>query len=317
MESGPGHRLDQQLRDAIPARYAHRLLPVMVDEQDLDLTAIAGVDDPWGIDHSHPGFSGQPAAGNDQTHEPHGQRQRYCGGHTCALTRRQHHLNPGMKISPTVTRMGIIRQRQIRIEQCDQNVDIRGVVPGHRRTAYAGAMTQGAADNITGAWIEGRDGNNPTYLERLRPSVWAWLVPLGAAIAMAVAYLVALGPWGALITFVVVLGLGSYVLMRSVAVVRVDDHVFRAGRARLPLEHIGRVRALDAAASERMRSSGANASAFYLLRVGYARTAIAVEVTDPRDPHPFWVVSTRRPEELASAIMDAVATHARLRTVTE
>lgn len=173
-------------------------------------------------------------------------------------------------------------------------------------------MTHETAADTRGAWPEGRDGNNPTFVERLRPSIWAWLVPLGAAVALALAYSVALGPIGALITFAIVLALGAFVLLRTVAVVRVDDRVFRAGRARLPLEYVGRVRPLDEADAARMRSSGANAAAFYLLRVGYARTAIAVEVTDPHDPHPFWVVSTRRPEALASAIMDAVAARNRL-----
>lgn len=170
-------------------------------------------------------------------------------------------------------------------------------------------MPDGAPEDSAEQWQEGRDGTDVRYTERLRPSLWTWLIPIAAALALALAYSVALGPVGALVTFLVVFGLGAYVLLRSVAVVRVDDRVFRAGAARLPLEHAGRVRVLDENDAARVRSSGADAQAFYLLRTGYAKRAVAVEVTDPRDPHPYWVVSTRRPDELASAIMEATATH--------
>ena len=169
-------------------------------------------------------------------------------------------------------------------------------------------MPDGAPDNSPISWEEGRDGTQVRFSERLRPSNWAWLIPLSAAAALALAYSVALGPVGALVTFIAVFGIGAYVLLRSFATVRVDDQVFRAGHARLPLQYVGRVRVLDEEAAARVRSSGADAQAYYLLRIGYSKRAVAVEVTDERDPHPYWVVSTRRPEELSSAIMEATAT---------
>lgn len=170
-------------------------------------------------------------------------------------------------------------------------------------------MPDGASDSDPAIWAEGRDGTQVTFSERLRPSNWAWLIPLSAATALALAYSVALGPVGALVTFIAVFGIGAYILLRSFATVRVDDQVFRAGAARLPLAFAGRVRVLDEDAAARVRSSGADAQAYYLLRIGYSKRAVAVEVTDQRDPHPYWVVSTRRPEELASAIMEASASH--------
>lgn len=168
-------------------------------------------------------------------------------------------------------------------------------------------MAHAAPNSDPPRWQEGQDGTIVHFSERLRPSAWSWFIPLGAAAVLALAYSVALGPIGALVTFLAVFGIGAYVLVRNVAVVRVDDQVFRAGPARLPLHYAGRVRVLDEEAAARVRSSGADAQAYYLLRIGYSKRAVAVEVTDPHDPHPYWVVSTRRPEELASAIMEATA----------
>ncbi|MFC6344403.1 DUF3093 family protein [Nocardioides hankookensis] len=41
----------------------------------------------------------------------------------------------------------------------------------------------------------------------------------------------------------------------------------------------------------------------------YLKRAVRVEITDPADPAPYWLVATRRPEELAGAL--AAMTHSR------
>lgn len=166
----------------------------------------------------------------------------------------------------------------------------------------------GPTSTAPGQWHEGLDGTQEFYREVLRPSGGAWAALLGLALMLGAAYLVALGPLAALIAIVALVGLGAFWFSRLRTVVRVDDRVVRAGAARLPLNYVGRVRALDAEESAIARSSGADANAYLVLRVGYARTSVAVEVTDPRDPHTYWLISTRHPERLVSAIMEASAT---------
>ena len=45
----------------------------------------------------------------------------------------------------------------------------------------------------------------------------------------------------------------------------------------------------------------ANARAYLVLRP-YLKRAVKVEITDPADPTPYWLVSSRRPEDLAGAL---------------
>lgn len=40
----------------------------------------------------------------------------------------------------------------------------------------------------------------------------------------------------------------------------------------------------------------------YLAHRGWIRTAIQVEVRDDADPTPYWLISTRRADELAAAL---------------
>ena len=93
------------------------------------------------------------------------------------------------------------------------------------------------------------------------------------------------------------LGFGSY----GAARVAVEDGWFRAGRARIELAHLGAVEALDAEATRRVAGVDADARAYLLLRP-YLKRAVKVEITDPADPAPYWLVSTRHPDELAGAL---------------
>ncbi|HLK95335.1 MAG TPA: DUF3093 domain-containing protein [Nocardioidaceae bacterium] len=77
-----------------------------------------------------------------------------------------------------------------------------------------------------------------------------------------------------------------------------------AGAAHLPLHWVGAVTPLDADEARRVRGPGADANAFLLLRPWVA-TAIRVDVVDPADPTPYWLVSTRRPERFAAAVSTA------------
>ena len=115
--------------------------------------------------------------------------------------------------------------------------------------------------------VEGQDGTREVYRERIHPPWWAWLL--------------------------------------VAAIVRVDDRVLRVGRARLPLCYIGDVRALDADTTTAAMRTRADANAYLLVRPGYADTSVAVAVTDARDPHPYWLISARHPDELAAAITQA------------
>ncbi|MPZ61484.1 MAG: DUF3093 family protein [Propionibacteriales bacterium] len=85
------------------------------------------------------------------------------------------------------------------------------------------------------------------------------------------------------------------------AVVEVDAGVLVAGRARLDWAHCGPAVPLDEEAARRLRGVDADPRAYLLLRP-YIRTAVRVDVNDPEDPTPYWMISSRHPGRLAAAI---------------
>ena len=81
----------------------------------------------------------------------------------------------------------------------------------------------------------------------------------------------------------------------------VEDEWLQAGQARIEVKFIGSVLALDKSATRELSGSQADARAFLLLRP-YLKRAVKVQITDPADPAPYWLICTRRPEALASAL---------------
>jgi hypothetical protein len=141
----------------------------------------------------------------------------------------------------------------------------------------------------------------PTYRERLSPPWWAWLIALGWAATLGIAYGYAISDLVGLLAGALAFGLAALGLWQAGSVVLVDDHRLRAGRAELPAWAIGSVTVLGRDDARRIRGTGADARAFMLLR-GWIATAVSVEVRDEADPTPYWFVSSRRPERLAAAL---------------
>lgn len=122
------------------------------------------------------------------------------------------------------------------------------------------------------------------------------IASLWLAVVVALPAGVAWGVSGAALALMA-LGLLSYGSAR----VSVHDGIFRAGRARIEAGHLGNATALDPDETRRTAGRDADARAYLLLRP-YLKRAVRVQIDDPRDPTPYWLVSTRHPEELARAL---------------
>jgi hypothetical protein len=147
--------------------------------------------------------------------------------------------------------------------------------------------------------------DSSTYQERLRaPALW-WLLAIGLAGSIWLAYQHPYGPTVSLPVGFGVLGAAAAgIIGYGRALVAVGPDGFTAGRATLPLWAIGEVTALDAQAARDARSRDADPRAYLLIR-SYTPCAVRVQVDDPDDPVPYWLVSTRHPDRLAIALTTA------------
>jgi hypothetical protein len=151
---------------------------------------------------------------------------------------------------------------------------------------------------------EGVDGTVVAYRERLHAPAAVWLISLVLTSALGVAYGYRLGLVAGLLTFALAQTFLGGLLLATAPLVVVDDLVLRAGNARLPLRYVGRIAPLDAERTRAARGAQADPTA-YLCTRGWLSRTILVEVQDPADPHPYWLVSTRRGRELAPILAAA------------
>jgi hypothetical protein len=149
----------------------------------------------------------------------------------------------------------------------------------------------------------------PSYSERLGVPLRWWVQGTMLVATFWLAVVVALPPSAAWLVTAVALALLVFPLWSYGSPrITVSEGTFCAGRARIGAEHLGAVEALDAEQARRVAGVEADARAYLLMRP-YLKRAVKVEITDPADPAPYWLVNTRHPEELARAL--TALTHSR------
>jgi hypothetical protein len=142
-----------------------------------------------------------------------------------------------------------------------------------------------------------------TYRERLWPAPWIFLATALVIPASLLVFLPISTIAGWIVAFVLY-GLIVATLLLTTPTVEVADGELRAGRARLPLSVVGGVRAAHAADAVHERGVRLHADAWLLIR-GWIPDVVRVELDDPQDPTPYWIISSRRADALAAAIAGA------------
>ena len=142
------------------------------------------------------------------------------------------------------------------------------------------------------------------HQERLRLPWWAWPAALTVGAVLATELTLGIPEVPLWLPYAVLLPLSLLVLVPLNRLrVEVTPDEFRVDDARLPVEFISGVVALDAAGKREALGVGSHPLAFVVQRA-WIGPAVQVLLDDPADPTPFWVVSTRRPVELATALLD-------------
>jgi hypothetical protein len=81
------------------------------------------------------------------------------------------------------------------------------------------------------------------------------------------------------------------------------DGVVYAGKKELPVNQITKIEALDRAQTRLRLGPQADPAAHHVMR-GWIGPSVVLGLANP-DPVPYWLLSTRHPEDLASAIKQA------------
>jgi len=151
--------------------------------------------------------------------------------------------------------------------------------------------------------------SEPRFREKLYPSAWifiatALVIPASLLVFLPINVIagaaVAIGLYGAIVVL----------LIATTPTVEVGAGELRAGRARLPLAVVAGTRAAHGPDAVHERGIGLHADAWLLIR-GWIPDVVRVDLADPDDPTPYWIISSRRADALAAAILSARDAEAR------
>ena len=140
----------------------------------------------------------------------------------------------------------------------------------------------------------------PVYREKLWPTPWIYIVSL-LLVPSSILVLAPVSMPAGIVTGIVLYLAVVGALSLTAPVVEVRDGRLRAGRAEIELTLTGEAVAAEDAAARAERGTGLDARAFLVIR-GWVQPVVRIPIVDPADPTPYWLVSSRRPKQLAAAI---------------
>jgi len=144
-----------------------------------------------------------------------------------------------------------------------------------------------------------------TYRERLWPAPWLFIATALVIPASFLVFLPISVPAGIATAIGLYAGCVGLLILASPRI-EVTATELIAGRARLPRSVIGDVTTHRGEQATLQRGRQLDARAWLLIR-GWVSPVVRIELSDANDPTPYWLVSTRRPDELVTALTSTVS----------
>ena len=138
------------------------------------------------------------------------------------------------------------------------------------------------------------------YRERLWPHWWVFLATALVIPASLLVFL-PISVTAGVVSAIVLYGAIVIVLLATSPVIEVSDGMLRVGRAHIERSFLGAATAHEKADAVAERGTRLDARAYLVLR-GWISGVVRIEITDPADPTPYWLVSSKRPRDLAAVL---------------
>ena len=139
------------------------------------------------------------------------------------------------------------------------------------------------------------------FREVIRAPFWLLAFIYFLFLSLVIAVWAAIGNQPAFLTWVITTVLIVLIALKSQLIIEVDETELRAGPARIELKYLGQAIALDSKEMGRLRTRDADPASFLIFRF-WRSTGVKVEIKDPRDQTPYWLITSKRNKELAEIL---------------
>jgi hypothetical protein len=142
------------------------------------------------------------------------------------------------------------------------------------------------------------------FKEVLRPPIWVLAFIYFLLLSLVIALWAAFDNTVAFTSFVAATIAIIYIAYAMRSTITFDGEELRIDSAHIESKYLGKVTILDSGAMRLLRTRDADPAAYLAIKF-WAPTGIKIEVTDPRDPTPYWLITSKRGEEIAALLVNS------------
>ena len=139
------------------------------------------------------------------------------------------------------------------------------------------------------------------FREVIRAPFWLIAFIYFLFLSLVVAVWAAIGNQAASLTWVVLTVLIVLIALKTTLEIEIDEKELRAGPAHIELKYLGKATALNSKEMGRLRTRDADPASYLIFRF-WRSTGVKVELNDPRDQTPYWLITSKRNTELAEIL---------------
>lgn len=139
------------------------------------------------------------------------------------------------------------------------------------------------------------------YREVISAPLWLIAFVYFIFLSMVLSIWAALGDTPALVTFIALTIALLVIYQKTKLVIEIDNKEFRVGPARIEKKYIGHCENLDAPSFKLVRGRNADPAAYLGIRFWHPM-GITMTVKDSRDSTPYWLITSKRGQELTALL---------------
>ena len=139
------------------------------------------------------------------------------------------------------------------------------------------------------------------FKEVLRPPIWVLAFIYFLLLSLVIAIWAAFDNNVALVAFITATIAIIYIAIAMRSTITLDGEELRIDRAHIDIKYLGSITVLDSPAMRLLRTRDADPAAYLAIKFWMPK-GIKITVVDPRDPTPYWLITSKRGEEIAALL---------------
>jgi hypothetical protein len=139
------------------------------------------------------------------------------------------------------------------------------------------------------------------FKEVLRPPIWVLAFIYFLLLSLVIAIWAAFDNNVALVAFITATIAIIYIAIAMRSTITLEGEELRIDRAHIDIKYLGSATVLDSPAMRLLRTRDADPAAYLAIKFWMPK-GIKITVVDPRDPTPYWLITSKRGEEIAALL---------------